>query len=73
MSSCYNEKTYPCTFTYEEVLDLFEKKIKKSLHNTPFQHREDLEQEIKIKIFEKINIINSINPPGFFDFLSIDV
>ncbi|QSX24144.1 helix-turn-helix domain-containing protein [Priestia megaterium] len=54
---------------YEEVLEMFEPKIKKSLLNTHFQEREDLEQEIKIKIYEKIDVLNDMYVPGFFEFI----
>ncbi|MED4140176.1 helix-turn-helix domain-containing protein [Priestia megaterium] len=54
---------------YEEVLQMFEPKIKKSLLNTHFQEREDLEQEIKIKIYEKIDVLTEMYVPGFFEFI----
>lgn len=54
---------------FEEILNLFLPKIKKSLRNTPFQEREDLEQEIKLKIYEKIDVFNGFSAPGFFDFI----
>ena len=38
---------------YEEILRIFKFKICSCLQNTPYQEREDLEQEIKMKIFEK--------------------
>ncbi|WP_375335792.1 hypothetical protein [Bacillus sp. WMMC1349] len=55
--------------TYDEVIDKFLPKIKKSLKNTSIQEREDLEQEIKIKIFEKLKVLTEIKAPGFFEFL----
>ncbi|PKJ52464.1 helix-turn-helix domain-containing protein [Bacillus sp. SN10] len=54
---------------FEEILKLFLPKIKKSLRNTPFQEREDLEQEIKLKIYEKIYVFDGFSAPGFFDFI----
>ncbi|KFM95029.1 hypothetical protein D0U04_26410 [Bacillus clarus] len=55
---------------YEEILQLFKFKICSCLYNTPYQEREDLEQEIKMKIFEKIDVINTLEAPGFFEFLN---
>ncbi|MGM2818234.1 MULTISPECIES: hypothetical protein [Bacillus] len=54
---------------FEVILSLFLPKIKKSLKNTPFQEREDLEQEIKLKIYEKIDVFDNFSAPGFFDFI----
>lgn len=54
---------------FEVILNLFLPKIKKSLKNTPFQEREDLEQEIKLKIYEKIDVFDNFSAPGFFDFI----
>ena len=54
---------------YEELLNMFEPKIKKSLHQTSYEKREDLEQEIKLKIYEKMKVINEIEAPGFFETL----
>lgn len=58
------------TRDFEEIIEQFSLKIKKSLVNTPYQEREDLEQEIKIKIYEKMDIINNITAPGFFEFIN---
>lgn len=57
---------------YEEILRIFKFKICSCLQNTPYQEREDLEQEIHMKIFEKINVINNLEVPGFFDFLNVN-
>ncbi|WP_263704996.1 hypothetical protein [Bacillus thuringiensis] len=54
---------------YEEILRIFKFKICSCLQNTPYQEREDLEQEIKMKIFEKVGVINGLEVPGFFEFL----
>ncbi|MFD5261186.1 hypothetical protein ACFWJC_10455 [Bacillus wiedmannii] len=54
---------------YEEILRIFKFKICSCLQNTPYQEREDLEQEIKMKIFEKVDVINGLEVPGFFEFL----
>ncbi|MEM5682646.1 hypothetical protein AAHB64_00615 [Bacillus toyonensis] len=53
---------------YEEILRIFKFKICSCLQNTPYQEREDLEQEIKMKIFEKIDVINTLEVPGFLNF-----
>lgn len=54
---------------YEEIIEEFNLKIKKSLNATKLQDRDDLEQEIKIKIFEKLEILNEINAPGFCEYI----
>ncbi|WP_047981741.1 helix-turn-helix domain-containing protein [Ornithinibacillus contaminans] len=55
----------------EKVLKEFDKKIKKSIHNTNPQERDDLEQEIKMKIMEKVsNFIDEAHTPGFWKFIS---
>jgi len=54
----------------EKLIEAFSPKIKKSLRNTAWQEREDLEQEIKIKIFEKCSLFKDAEVPGFIEFLS---
>lgn len=54
----------------EKLIEAFSPKIRKTLRNTAWQEREDLEQEIKIKIFEKCTIFQNMEIPGFFEFLS---
>ncbi|MFD4704465.1 hypothetical protein ACFWM3_06325 [Gottfriedia sp. NPDC058432] len=56
--------------SFDEVLEIFNLKIKKSLYNTAFHDREDVEQEIKLKLYEKFDVIKEIKAPGFFEFLS---
>lgn len=56
-------------FTYEEILENFNLKIKKSINAVPYQERDDLEQEIKIKIYEKLDTVNNIKCPGFYDYI----
>lgn len=53
-----------------ELLDSLDPKIKKSLRNTHFQDRGDLEQEIKLKIMESYDKITAIEAPTFEDFLT---
>lgn len=55
---------------YETILKEFHPKIKKSLYQTAPPNREDLEQEIKMKIFEKMDVIQNIDAPGYYDFVS---
>jgi hypothetical protein len=45
-------------------------KIKKSLKNTNYQDRNDLEQEIKLKIIESYEKIAAIEAPNFEEFLA---
>ncbi|KOR85468.1 hypothetical protein AM233_16485 [Bacillus sp. FJAT-22058] len=57
----------------EELLDLIDSlnpKIKKSLKNTNYQDRNDLEQEIKLKIIESYEKIAAIEAPNFEEFLA---
>ena len=51
----------------EIILKEFTPIIKKGLQNTPLQEREDLEQEIKIKILEKIDMLMEQEAPDFLD------
>jgi quinol monooxygenase YgiN len=57
----------------EELVDLIDSlnpKIKKSLKNTNYQDRNDLEQEIKLKIIESYEKIAAIDAPNFEEFLA---
>lgn len=57
----------------EETLTIIENfipKIKHCLHNTDYQEREDLEQEIKLKIIEKLATVRFQDAPSFWDFFS---
>ncbi|AIC95858.1 MULTISPECIES: hypothetical protein [Shouchella] len=58
------------SFQYEKILEDFQPKIKKSLYQTAPANREDLEQEIKMKIYEKMDVIQNIDAPGFYEFVS---
>ncbi|KQL55950.1 hypothetical protein AN965_16915 [Alkalicoccobacillus plakortidis] len=55
---------------YEEILREFRPLIINSLCNTAPCYREDLEQEIKIKIYEKLHVINNLKAPGFYELLN---
>ncbi|WP_342533265.1 hypothetical protein MHB40_20005 [Lysinibacillus sp. FSL K6-0057] len=55
----------------EETLTIIENfipKIKLCLHNTDYHEREDLEQEIKLKIIEKLATVKFQDAPSFWDF-----
>lgn len=57
----------------EELIDLIDSlnpKIKKSLKNTHYQDRNDLEQDIKLKIIESYEKIAAIEAPNFEEFLA---
>lgn len=56
------------TIEVEDVLKQLKPKIKKSLYYTNPQDREDLEQELKVKITECIynNVFEQV--PGFWEF-----
>ncbi|MFD1608523.1 hypothetical protein [Oceanobacillus luteolus] len=51
------------------ILDDFHPKIKKSLKNTEYQDREDLEQEINMKIIEKYSTIRYDDCPSIWELL----
>jgi len=59
----YNEETLT-------IIENFIPKIKQCLHNTDYQEREDLEQEIKLKIIEKLATVEFQDAPSFWDFFS---
>lgn len=43
-------------------------KIKKTLNAIPKNYREDVEQEIRVKMFEIINNFLRMDNPGYFEF-----
>lgn len=45
-----------------------EPKIKKSVQSIPWQYREDVEQEIKLKVMESIDNVKTADVPGFFEY-----
>ncbi|ARW08279.1 sigma-O factor regulator RsoA [Bacillus atrophaeus] len=53
----------------ERLIAGFSPMIKKKLRNTSFQEREDLEQELKIKLFEKADMLLCQEVPGFWEFI----
>lgn len=55
--------------TAEMAIQKLQPKIKKSLHSTKFQEREDLEQELNMKITECFHNNVFKSTPGFWEFL----
>lgn len=53
-----------------EIIESFNGKIKQSLTHTSYQDRDDLEQEIKLKIIEKLNTVEFREAPSFWNFLT---
>lgn len=51
-----------------EVLKTMEPKIKKTLFNIPINYRDDVGQDLKIKIMQTANKIKYEDTPGFFEF-----
>lgn len=52
-----------------DILEKFKPKIKKSIKNTNYQDRDDLEQEISMKIIEKLDTINFNDCPSLWKLL----
>ncbi|TKD70569.1 helix-turn-helix domain-containing protein [Pseudalkalibacillus hwajinpoensis] len=57
----------------EEALELifsqFEKKIEAELRQTPFEYRDDLRQELYVKILEAVEKYNMEEVPNFEQFI----
>lgn len=51
-----------------KLLQMFEPKLKRSLLQTSKQDREDLEQELRIKIMEVIYKYDLESTPGYWEF-----
>ncbi len=65
LDNIYDDKNW------EDVLNDFQMKINYNLQKVPINDRDDLEQEIKLKIIEKVNgLLEKNNTPGFWEFLS---
>lgn len=56
----------------EEVIRMLMPSIKKASLQTPIEHREDLEQEIYLKIVQKVNQENLEELPNFFEVINSD-
>ncbi len=59
------------TKAIEKIIDMFEPKIKKSLHLTKPQEKEDLAQELKCKIVSCILKYDIASTPGFWEMKEI--
>ncbi|PCK22469.1 hypothetical protein CEY02_04115 [Bacillus pumilus] len=53
----------------EKIIETFTPMIKKKLQNTAYQEREDLEQELYIKLIEKVDWLIYQEVPGFWEFI----
>ena len=53
----------------EEIILRFTPTIQKSLYQTSVQERNDLKQEIKLKIIEAVYKYDIGSIPGFWDFI----
>ncbi|MBY0065219.1 hypothetical protein H7K08_25765 [Priestia aryabhattai] len=53
----------------EEIFNQLRFKIKKHVKETVLDEREDLEQEMIIKIIEKIDMMLEEDVPDFFEFI----
>ncbi|MFT0801351.1 sigma-O factor regulator RsoA [Bacillus swezeyi] len=54
----------------EKLLESFTPMIKNKLRNTSYQERDDLEQELKMKICEKADMLLCQEVPGFWEFIT---
>ena len=52
------------------TVENFTPMIKSKLNNTSYQEREDLEQELKMKICEKAEMLLCQEVPGFWEFIT---
>ncbi|SDM91816.1 helix-turn-helix domain-containing protein [Sediminibacillus halophilus] len=50
------------------ILDAFEPKVKKSLYQTEERNREDMYQDLQLKMVEAVTSYDISTVPGFFDF-----
>ncbi|MEC2074440.1 hypothetical protein [Alkalihalophilus marmarensis] len=56
----------------EETIVALKPKIKKALYQTSLEHREDLEQELNLKIISHFNKLDISDIPGFFEIAERD-
>ncbi|WP_238655565.1 helix-turn-helix domain-containing protein [Paenibacillus piscarius] len=52
------------------IIDKFTPKIQKSLYQTNAQNRNDLRQEVNLKMIEAINKYDLESVPGFWEFVN---
>lgn len=55
----------------EEVIELLKPAIKKSIIQTPFEYREELQQELYLKIIKKISEEKIADLPDFFEMIEV--
>jgi hypothetical protein len=51
------------------ILEQFEPKVRQSLRRTAHQEREDLKQELRLKLLDVMIQFDTDNVPGFFDYV----
>ncbi|MBD1221522.1 hypothetical protein [Virgibacillus halodenitrificans] len=56
--------------TCGEIINDFEPKIIKVLSKVSYNDQEDMKQEIKIKILEKVKMLDDLGVPGFLEFIN---
>lgn len=54
----------------QDLINAFQPKLKKSLYQVEVQERDDLEQELKVKMIENIYDYDLNDIPGFYEFIS---
>lgn len=55
----------------ETIIHKFNPKILKLLHQTPFQEREDLKQELVVQIIEAVYKYDLQSIPSFWEFIDV--
>ncbi|MBM7647033.1 hypothetical protein JOD45_003268 [Scopulibacillus daqui] len=58
----------PAEFYVDDILKQMEPKIRKTLYSIPKSYREDVEQDLKLKIIQTIDNVKYEETPGFFEF-----
>ena len=56
--------------TYEKIINDFEPKILKVVRKASYNDREDMKQELRIKILEKMEMLDDLEVPGFLEFIN---
>lgn len=59
------------TRALEDIIIMFAPKVNKSLFQTSRQERDDLKQEVCMKIIEAVYVYNLEATPGFWDYLKL--
>lgn len=55
-----------------KVIQRMEPKIRKSINSIPVEYREDIEQDIKLKLYKSVENVDYKDIPGFFEFLELN-